>query len=150
MIRGFEYVDDKFKCNSEDTPLPSRSTKNSAGYDFISPVDFILYPDEVFVLWTDVKAKMPEDECLKIYSRSSLATNKKLVLANSVGVIDSDYYGNPKNDGNIGIPILNLNKFPQSIKKGDKIAQGIFEKFFLADDDIVDNTRRSGFGSTGT
>lgn len=152
MLRYFQYVEKEFSKNGAEESkisLPVRSTSYSAGYDFFSPIDVDILPDEMLLIWTDVKAKFPYDEVLKIYCRSSLAVIKKLVLANSVGIIDSDYFGNPKNDGNIGIPLLNLSRFPQSIKKGDKIAQGIFEKFLIVDNDNANEERISGFGSTG-
>lgn len=97
---------------------------------------------------TGLKVKMPEDVVLKIYPRSGTGSNCLLQLANQTGIIDSDYYNNPNNEGHIFIPILNLSPYDIKIKKGDKIAQGIFEHYLVTDDDKSDGVRTSGFGST--
>ena len=97
---------------------------------------------------TGLKVKMPKDVVLKIYPRSSTGSNCLLVLANQTGIIDSDYYNNPDNEGHIFIPILNLFPYDIKIKKGEKIAQGIFEHYLITDDDNADNKRIGGFGST--
>jgi len=101
------------------------------------------------LIWTDVKVRLPEDECLKIYPRSSMAIKRNLILKNSVGIIDADYYGNSDNDGNIAIPLWNIGDEPQSIKKDEKIAQGIFEKYYITKESEVGIKRQSGIGSTG-
>ena len=98
---------------------------------------------------TGIKAYMQEDEVLYIYNRSSNPMKKGLVMANSVGVIDSDYFENPDNDGHIMFAFYNFYPFDVTIKKGDKIGQGIFEKFLITDDDCTEGERTGGFGSTG-
>lgn len=97
---------------------------------------------------TGIKAYMAEDEVLMLYNRSSNPKKLGLVLANSVGVIDSDYYGNSDNDGEIMFAFYNLFPFPVTIKKGDKLGQGVFTKFLKADNDISGGDRLGGFGST--
>ena len=97
---------------------------------------------------TGLKVKMPEDVVLKIHPRSGTGSNCLLQLANQTGVIDSDYYNNPDNEGHIFIPILNLSPYDIEIKKGDKIAQGIFEHYLITDDDEANGERTGGFGST--
>lgn len=97
---------------------------------------------------TGLKVKMPKDVVLKIYPRSSTGSNCLLVLANQTGIIDSDYYNNPDNEGHIFIPILNLFPYDIEIKKGEKIAQGIFEHYLITDDDECAEKRIGGFGST--
>lgn len=154
MIRGFEFINPKYSSYiHSDFPislkLPARSSKNSAGYDFYSPLKILIEPGCSCLIWTNVKAFMPEDEVLKIYPRSSLATKKGLILKNIVGIIDSDYYSNETNDGQIGICLYNMSGTNQTIEMGDKIAQGIFQKFLVIDDDYVVNARSGGFGSTG-
>ena len=99
---------------------------------------------------TGIKAYMQEDEVLYIYNRSSNPMKKGLVMANSVGIIDSDYYENPDNDGHIMFAFYNFYPFDITIKKGDKIGQGIFGKFLTVDNDSTEGERTGGFGSTGT
>jgi dUTP pyrophosphatase len=72
------------------------------------------------------------------------------MMSNSVGVIDSDYYGNPDNEGHIMVPLINITEQPVTIKKGERIAQGIFMPFLKTSDDEVKSTERTGgFGSSG-
>lgn len=97
---------------------------------------------------TGVKAYMLEDEALNLYVRSSTPKNFGLILANSVGIIDSDYYGCKDNDGEIILAVYNLFPFTAHIKKGERIGQGVFNKFLKADGDAADGTREGGEGST--
>ena len=92
---------------------------------------------------------MQDDEVLLLYNRSSNPKKKGLVLANSVGVIDKDYYGNPDNDGHFMFAFYNIKDEDVEIKKGECIGQAIFQKFLLTDNDNADGIRMSGFGSTG-
>lgn len=128
--------------------LPYRATRFAAGYDFVSPVDITIGPHGSAVIHSGVKAWMQPDEVLKLYVRSSLGIKKGITQGNSVSVIDADYFGNPKNDGEIVICLRNLGGEPQSIRKGDRIAQGIFQKFLTCGDE-PDNLREGGVGSTG-
>lgn len=98
---------------------------------------------------TGIKACMDSNEVLKIYSRSSIATKNLVMLANNVGIIDADYYNNPDNEGHIFVPLLNFSPYDILIKKGDKIAQGIFEIYDTINDDKAEGERKGGFGSTG-
>lgn len=162
--RGFEVVSDNFrtafniltdeKKNKYSIPidikLPIRADQQSAGYDFFAPKDVQILPHNTLIILTDVKAYMQHDEVLKIFIRSSLAIKRGLQLANSVGVVDSSYYNNPDNDGNIGICITNTSGTAVTIKAGDRIAQGIFEKYLTIDeDDVLNEARIGGFGSSG-
>lgn len=106
MERGFELVEKK-KLNVEGM-LPVRATKTSAGYDFYSPVDIVIQPQEKLLLWTDVKVKMKENEVMLLDVRSSIGIKKDLMLANTIGIIDSDYYNNEDTEGNIGICLRNV------------------------------------------
>jgi dUTP pyrophosphatase len=101
------------------------------------------------MIWTDIKVDMGEGFVLKIYPKSGLATKRGLVLKNTIGVVDADYYGNPANDGNIGIMLWNTSGSLQEIQIGEKIAQGIFERYYIVDNDGADGDRMGGFGSTG-
>ena len=98
---------------------------------------------------TGVKAYMQDDEYLKVYNRSSNPMKTGLIVSNGVGIIDSDYYDNKDNEGHIFVQFINLGREPHTIKKGDKIAQGIFAKGLAADEDnFNDAERKGGFGST--
>ena len=142
--RGFEPVKGK-----TDVILPQRATAYSAGYDFYCPINKILPPHKTTFITTNVKAFMQNDEVLKIYSRSSLATQRNIVVRNGVAIIDADYYGNQLNDGNIVIPLYNDSCTEFLIKKFERFAQGIFEKYLTADD-VVEAEREGGFGSSGS
>jgi dUTP pyrophosphatase len=148
-VRGFEIVDHKHKKHKSETIIPTKGSRYSAGYDFYSNEFVNILPGKIHIFWTDVKAYIMNDEVLQMYVRSSLGIKKGLVLANGTGIIDADYFNNPKNDGNIGVCLRNESDEIQNIKKGEKIAQGIFIKFLLADNIIAENDRLGGIGSTG-
>lgn len=97
---------------------------------------------------TGIKCKMANDEYLEISVRSSCPLKHWLILANGVGIIDSDYYNNPDNEGEIFFQIINLSPFPIQLKKGDKIGQGIIKKYIITEDDAAIGERSGGFGST--
>lgn len=145
-MRGFE----KAKGFQElDFELPKRGTKHSAGYDFQIIEDTVIEPGKIVFAKTGVKAYMEQDEVLFLYPRSSLARKKGLMLSNSVGVVDSDYYSNEDNDGHIMISLLNFTQEIVTVKKGEKVAQGVFQKYLtVTDEEVVENTRAGGFGST--
>ena len=140
VCKGFEEF---------DINLPKRGTKFSAGYDIESAEDVVINPKEVVVVKTGVKAYMGENEVLQIYPRSSLGFKKHLMLANTVGIIDSDYFENEKNDGQIMVGLYNYGNEVQVINKHERIAQGIFTKYLVCDDEEEINTiRKGGIGST--
>ena len=147
MSRFFEVVRDEFRKNSGDIKLPTRATEHSAGYDFYSPVNITIPPHEMVMIWSDVKASMYYDNALILIPRSSMGKHP-VMIANSVGLIDADYYSNNDNDGNIGFRLLNLGDTPYEIKIGDRIGQGIFIKYGTVKDDNTTTARIGGFGST--
>lgn len=147
MARFFEVVKDEFRKNKGEIKLPTRATEHSAGYDFYSPVDVIIPPNEMVMIWTDVKAHMYYDNALFIIPRSSMG-KQPIMIANTIGLIDSDYYGNESTDGNIGFRLLNLGDTPYEIKIGDRIGQGVFIKYGIVKDDTVTTKREGGFGSS--
>lgn len=133
-----------------DLTLPTRADARSAGYDFYSPVTIGIQPKETVLIWTDVKACMLPDEYLAIHIRSSLGIKHGLILANNTGIIDSSYFNNPENDGNIGLAIYNNSDEIYIISEGDRIAQGIFQKYYIVDNDVVlQDARTGGSGSSG-
>lgn len=145
MERKFEKI---CKYKDVEVKLPQRSTKNSAGYDFFCLAHQTLPPFKATLVKTGVKAKFPEDEVLLLFNRSSNPTKKNLILLNGVGVVDSDYFSNQDNDGEIGFMFYNMSHDYIFLEKGDKLGQGVFVKFNVTDDDAADGQRSGGFGST--
>ena len=147
MTRGFAYVKG---YSAQDIPLPARKTPGSAGYDFAAAEAVTAQPQKVTLVPTGIKAYMREDEYLGVHIRSGLAVKQGLMLANGQGIIDSDYYDNEDNEGHILIGIWNSGVQPVRIAKGTRIAQGIFYKYLLADQDVcAEEKRAGGLGSTG-
>lgn len=144
--RGFEVIS---SYADEGIHIPERKTSGSSGYDLEASDDCIIWPHVVTAVPTGLKAYMQDDECLFIFIRSSMAFKKNITLANSVGIIDSDYYNNPDNEGHLILCLVNNNDKAITIKKGDRIAQGIFMKYLTCDNDCSDGQRTGGFGSTG-
>lgn len=133
----------------ESYELPLRKTRHSAGYDFVAPCN-ILVPAHGHseAIMTGVKAYMQDDEVLKLYIRSSLAYKYGLILVNCVGVIDADFADNPDNEGNIGFKLYNTSDVPVLITKGERVMQGVFVKYLVADNCNSDDIRKGGIGST--
>ena len=100
-IRGFEEVPINYRKNKEEPIMPVRGTSKSAGYDFATPVDIEIKPHSKALIWTDICSYMEDDEVLMLHIRSSVGIKQGLMLANITGVIDSDYYQNKDNYGNI-------------------------------------------------
>ena len=148
-MRKFEVVNDEsLQYGKKPEKMPVRATKNSAGYDIYSPIDVIIMPQEMQMIWTNIKAQFEADEVLLLCVTSGMG-KRGIMVANTIGVIDSDYYGNISNDGNLGFRLYNFGKEPYEIKAGDKIGQGIFMKFLTVDDEEeISSTRVGGFGST--
>lgn len=145
----FVVADFARKNPNVDIKLPTRGSAVSAGYDFYLPHDLTLEPGEKFLVWTDVKAKMSIGRVLLGFPRSSLGTKKDLILANTVGIIDADYYENPDNDGNIGLMLKNTGTKTVKLETGERIAQGLFMPFIAAKSGNTKKKRGGGFGSTG-
>lgn len=148
MTRGFQVVRNNARTTDVEIQLPVRSDPRSAGYDFYSPVDIVIPPNESRLFFTDVKSYMDDDEVLMLYVRSSMG-KKHVAIANGTGIIDASYYDNPDNDGNIGFRLLNLGKEDYIIHRGDRIGQGVFMKYLITDDDNATGDRCGGFGSSG-
>ena len=147
MARKFEVVS-KFK--NDHPTIPTRKTKDSAGYDFEALGSYKIGPGAVVLISTGIKADMNEGEFLSLQLRSSIATKRKLILVNSRGIIDKDYYNNPDNEGHIMVAVYNPNNESVEIQNRERVAQGIFEKFLTIDDEEeVKAERKGGMGSTG-
>ena len=98
---------------------------------------------------TGVKCQLEPDTYLELSVRSSTPLKYWLVLANSVGIIDADYYNNEDNEGEIFLQLINLSPFPIVLKPGDCIGQGIIKRYEKTTEDCATGTRKGGFGSTG-
>ena len=142
-MRMFEKVSYR-----EDAIIPTRSTANSAGYDLISPDDFIIEPGEKQLIWLGIKSKMEPDDVLMLFPRSSMG-RLGVRFGNTVGIVDSDYYNNPGNEGEIALDFVNDGHIPWKVCRGDKVGQAIFTKYLITDDDNVTAPRIGGWGSTG-
>lgn len=157
-LRGFEFIstEQAIKDFGEDLSLvtepklPQRGTKASAGYDIYAPYNIVLAPNEEINVPTGLKAYMQLGEVLMAFPRSGLGFKYYCRLANTVGVIDQDYYNNPKNEGHMFVKIRNEGDKEMVIKQGDGMCQMIFMPFLLADGDSFENgdIRHGGFGST--
>ena len=146
--RGFEVVKG---CENKDIHLPERKTAHSAGYDIEAAEDITIpmYKPGIkpTLIPTGLKAYCADDECFLLLNRSS-GPKKGFILANSVGLIDSDYYGNPDNDGHFFFAYFNCSDHDIEVKKGDIIGQVVFTKFLIVDNDNATGERIGGFGST--
>ena len=148
-VRGFEVAKG---FEDKGINLPVRKTKGSAGYDVEAAEDTVIPAFKPgmkpTLIKTGLKAYCPEDEYYMLVNRSSNPGKRGLVMANSLGIIDSDYYGNESNDGHFMYAYYNFFDHDVQIKKGDVIGQVIFSKYYKVDEDKVEGTRTGGFGST--
>lgn len=147
--RGFEIAKG---FENKGINLPERKTRCSAGYD-IEPAEDCVIPAfkpgiKPTLIKTGIKAYMPDNEYLMLCNRSSNPKKKGLILSNSVGIVDADYYGNVDNDGAIMFAFYNVFAEDVEIKKGDIIGQAIFQKYEIVDGDNAEEERVGGFGST--
>jgi dUTP pyrophosphatase len=151
MTRGFEIVN-KYKNEDGSTyiELPTRKTAKSAGYDIRAAKEVFLYPKQMVVVPTGIKAFMGDDEFLDLRIRSGLAIKNQIILLNGCGVIDADYYNNEDNEGEILVGLMNVGNHPLNIRQGERIAQGLFCTFLKTDNDEAEGKRVGGLGSTGT
>ncbi len=144
-MRRFEVVTEYENQNIE---IPVRATKASAGYDFAVAKDTLIRAGEIKKVPTGIKACFSKDEFLMLVARSSLPIKKTLMLPNGVGIIDSDYYGNEINEGHILVLLYNFGKADILLKKGEKIAQGIFINYRKTKEKTDFKLRTGGFGSS--
>lgn len=145
-MRRFEVVG---AYRDRGVTLPRRSTPGSAGYDLAAAEDTVIPAGGVALVPTGVKVYLPPGEFLAVFIRSSLAVERGLSLANGVAVIDADYVDNPANEGHILLAVHNRGREPVAVRKGERIAQGVFLPYALADGDVPGSPRRGGLGSTG-
>lgn len=146
--RGFEIAKG---WENRGIKLPRRETAGAAGYDIAAAEDTLIPAfrpgQKPTLVATGLKAYCQPDECYLLLNRSS-GPSRGIILANGVGLIDYDYYNNPDNDGHFRVLVFNSLDHDILIKKGDRIAQVVFQKFLTVDDDDATGERRSGIGST--
>ena len=146
--RGFEIARG---WEDKEINLPVRKTAHSAGYDVEAAEDIVIPKFKRGIkptlISTGLKAYCEDDECYLLLNRSS-GPKKGLVMANGIGLIDSDYYCNVDNDGHFMFAYFNCSDHDIEIKKGDIIGQVVFIKYLITDNDNASGTREGGFGST--
>ncbi len=131
-------------------PLPSYETAGAAGFDLASSVDMTIEPGEVTLVPTGLVIEVPAGHFLGVFARSSTPLKRGLMVANGVGVVDSDYCG-PADE--IKIEVLNFTGKPVSVRRGDRLAQGVILPIVRAEwreDGAIDRPTRGGFGATGS
>lgn len=134
----------RFKKLTNEAILPERATKGSAGYDISASETVTLQPGEIKLVSTGLAVQMEQDDVMLLVDRSSNPRKRGLVLSNSVGVIDHDYFPNEF----MGM-FTNITDKPVTIEAGQRIMQAVFVKYGLVDDDNATGQRTGGFGSTG-
>ncbi len=138
----------------EAIPLPSRATAGSAGYDFVCTADITLQPGDAVTIPTGIRCEMEPGWVLMLFPRSGLGFKHQVRLANTVGVIDSDY-ASAANEGHImvrlvcGMSPCSMDSHAVTIARGERFCQGVFLPHGLAEEDAVSAGRQGGFGSTG-
>jgi dUTP pyrophosphatase len=133
-----------------DIPLPRYMTDQSAGMDLCAAIkdDLVLNKGELTLIPTGFAIALPQGFEAQIRPRSGLAIKHGIGLINSPGTIDADYRGEIK------IAVINLGPAPYTFRRGDRIAQMVIKKVYLARLDVVEElgeTERNtgGFGHTG-
>ncbi|MPM08405.1 Deoxyuridine 5'-triphosphate nucleotidohydrolase [bioreactor metagenome] len=127
--------------------LPKRATAASAGYDFYAPFSFTLQPGQSIKFPTGIRVQLDDDKFLGCFPRSGLGFKFKTRLANTVGIVDADYF-TANNEGHIHVRLCNEGDKDTVIAQGDAFMQGIIMPFFKTDDDEASGVRVGGFGST--
>ena len=157
MARGFEICKG---YEDKNINLPKRQTAHAVGYDIEAAEDTVIPSlfkmvnnnsellNKPTLIKTGIKAYFESDEVMYLFNRSSGPSKRGLVLANSVGVFECDYYSNPTHDGEILVSMYNFSNDDIIVKKGERIAQAVFQKFLIIDNDSASGERLGGFGST--
>ena len=141
--------EERIRMIYNEIPLPTRSTLGSAGYDFYLPDEIYLCKNASIVIPTGIRCKIDEGWVLTMFPRSGHGFKYGIHLANTVGIIDSDYFG-AKNEGHIQIKLINDSEISKNIdfETHTAFCQGIFLPFGITVDDEVEAMRVGGFGST--
>lgn len=132
------------KRGDSKATIPKRATKGSAGYDIAASEEVIIQPGEIKLVHTGLAVQMEQDDVMLLIDRSSNPRKRGIVLSNSLGVIDHDYFPNEF----MGM-FTNITDKPVTIEAGQRIMQAVFVKYGLVDNDNANGERIGGFGSTG-
>ena len=138
------------KITYNEIPLPVRATKGSAGYDIKTLFDIDLQPGEDIKVPTGLKCKIDNGWGLFALPKSGLGFKYYTRLANTVGLIDEDYYDNKDNEGHMWVKLRNEGKEPLHIDAGKGICQVVFLPYGITYDDEAEGIREGGFGSTNS
>lgn len=145
-----QAVNDGLSCNAYDNiKLPKRATKGSAGYDIVALQHIKLNPGESLKVATGLKCKIDNGWFLGIFPKSGLGFKFHTTLANTVGIVDEDYFDNDTNEGHIWVKLCNEGDKVLEIDAGKAFCQGIFLPYGITYDDTVNDIRKGGLGSTG-
>ena len=139
-----------FDAILEDIPMPKRATKGSAGYDICTPYDIDLEPGEEINVPTGLKCKIENGWALFALPKSGLGFKYYTRLANTIGLIDEDYYNNENNEGHMWVKMRNEGDKPLHVDAGKGICQMVFLPYGITFDDEADGERKGGFGSTNS
>lgn len=134
----------------DDIPMPKRATKGSAGYDICTPYDVDLEPGEEANIPTGLKCKINNGWALFALPKSGLGFKYYTRLANTIGLIDEDYYNNENNEGHMWVKIRNEGSKPLHIDCGKGMCQMVFLPYGITYDDESEGERKGGFGSTNS
>jgi len=130
-------------------PLPSYQTDGAAGFDLAASADLTIGPGEVALVPTGLVIEVPAGHFLGVFARSSTPLKRGLMVANGVGIVDSDYCG-PEDE--IRVQVLNITQAAVEVRRGDRLAQGVILPYVRAtwqETDSPSRPSRGGFGSTG-
>ena len=139
----------KIKRIDNSLPLPMYETKGSCGFDMLAREDTSIPAKGIAMIPANVIVEVPVGYMLIVASRSSTPIKKGLMPPHGFGIIDHDYCG-PEDE--IKILVYNFRDESITIKRGEKIAQGVFvhiDKFEWDEVSEMQNKTRGGFGSTG-
>jgi dUTP pyrophosphatase len=130
------------------TALPSYQTSEAAGFDLAASADVRVPPGEVRLVPTGLVIEVPHGYFLGIFARSSTPLKRGLMVANGVGVVDPDYAG-PEDE--VKIQVLNFTREEIVVRRGDRVAQGIFIPTLQVEwsEGETREVSRGGFGTTG-
>lgn len=144
------HIDLKIRRLDRDLPLPAYAYEGDAGLDLVSAIDVVLQPFERMAIPTGIAVAIPAGYAGFIQPRSGMALKKGLSMANTPGLIDSNYRGELK------VAAVNLDAHtPISISRGERIAQLVVQEVpvvtLVEVDDLDDTVRGSnGFGSSSS
>lgn len=131
-------------------PLPQYESQGAAGFDLAASEDVLVPPGDVVLVPTGLVIEVPSGYFLGVFARSSTPLKRGLMIANGVGVVDSDYCGATDE---VKIEVFNFTPRPVQIQAGDRIAQGLFVAIARAEwQEVTEELRegaRGGFGATG-